>query len=94
MKILQGRGLFQEKRPGLLLPEEEAQHGQEMGFPRAEMALKKYPPPFRPRERSEDRLQAAFHLPGDHERIQDHPPEMSILKILQLDDSLNLRNLD
>ena len=93
-EIFQGRGLIQEDIPGLRMAEKKAEHAEEMGFARAEMPFQKYSPPFRPAERSQDSLQAVLHLPGDYEGVQDHPPQMGILKVFQLNDRFDLRDFD
>jgi len=93
-EILQGRLLLDKGGPGLGLAEEQAEHAQEMGFPRPEIPLQKGPPPFRPGQGFQDHPQAFRYLGGDHKGVEDHPPEVRPLQVLQLNDRLDLRNLD
>jgi len=93
-EIFQCRGLIPEDLPGLGMAQEKAEHAEEMRLARAEMAFQKYSPPFRLGERSQDSLQAVLHFPGDYKGVEDHLPQMGILKVFELNDCFDLRDFD
>jgi hypothetical protein len=93
-ETLEKRLLAGEGFPGLRIPEKEAEHAKKMRFPRSEMTLQKCPPALRPGKRGEDHLQALRHLGRNHKGVEDHSPEVRFLKILQLNDGLDFRDLD
>lgn len=58
------------------------------------MAFQKSPPAFSGGERGQNDLQAFHHLGGHHKRREDHPPEIRLLEVLELNNRFHLRNLN
>ena len=87
---VEGRRLGERRLPRPRIPEEHAQHAQEVALPRAEVPLEEHPPARPAREARTNRPQVVHHFAREHEAFHDHRAKRRILEIVQLNDRLDI----